>query len=463
MCMIKIFISLLLSFVVTISSVATEITPAPFDPIEFTGLEFGQSHPFAKVQAHVEGRNISGREIEIERVAAGQLDNAEVEFKPASVKPGGSFSLDLSVILGGETGRVAHHFDVFAKDQPDPITKFAIRGFADWLVDPKDTDIQFGTFETFKPIQRIVPIEVRPGVALKLVGVEKPSAYFDAKVVQGGKALELRSKADAPWSTFDEKLLVKTDNDLQPKVAFRLRGQARGMVVPSVDPLDFGLLREGQAAELTLVLNDVFGKPLKIGKVESSSRMKVDTKVTDCIPSNASCRNLKVIYPPMNMRGVTGGMLEIELPDYKRTLYVRFGALGIGKDTQIMDLAEELNKASTAEASVTDTLKQALQQPLPPLEMPRPEGKGPLLTWQAAHEFGVYGYEVYRADAQDGPFKRVSSGIIPRLDQSGNQGSVYRWRDGDYKSGSTYWYYVNVVMENGSKREFTTPQKVVAK
>ncbi len=455
-------IAFLLSLSVSDAAAAELETAGPVNVLDFTGVELGQTHPFAKVRAHVEGMNVAGRTLDIERVQSSQPGRAEVDFEPVVVKAGETFALDLTVNLGADVGRVSHHFDVYAKGQAEPVDGFSVHGFADWLISPEGT-VEFGTFEVTKPVRRVVPIEIQPGTSVKLVRIEKSSAYFDAKVIDDGKALELRSKADAPWSSFDELLFVTTSSELQPKVAFRLRGQARGTVVSSADPLDFGLLREGQGAELTLVLNDTSGKPLKIGKVVPDSRAKVETRLAECIPAAPSCRNLKVTYPPMELRGVTGGMLEIELPLYQRNLFVRFGAIGIGKDTKIMDLAEELKKASKAEPSVSSALQQSMKQTVSPIEMPRPNGDGPLLTWKAAHEDGVYGYEVYRADAQDGPFKRVSSGIIPRLDQSGKQGSVYRWRDADFVSGKAYWYYVNVVMENGSKRSFTGAQRVLAK
>lgn len=433
------------------------------DAIQFSGLELGQSHPMAKIHARVEGVNVSGRTLSLDRIVANEPGVAAFSFKPIEVKAGESFGLDIEVALSADVGRVSHHFDVFEKGQSEPVDGFSVQGFSDWVISPEGTDIQFGIVDSAKPVERIVPIQSRPGVAVRLLGIEKGSAHFDARVIDDGRALELKSRKDAPWSNFDEKVLVRTDNELQPIVAFRIRGQSRGAVIPSADPLDFGVLREGQGAELTLVLNDSTGKALKIGKVVPKSRMPVETKVTECIPANPSCKNLKVIYPPMNLRGVTGGMLEIELPEYERTLYVRFGALGIGKDTKIMDLAEELERERTSEKPVSTVLRNAIQKPPVPLEMPKPEGNGPLLTWKSAYENGVYGYEVYRSEAKGGPFQRVSAGIIERLDQSGKLGSVYRWRDANFESGKDYWYYVNLVMNDGSKRTFTSAQMVHAK
>ncbi len=434
---------------------------------EFTATEFGQSHPFAKIHARVLGRNVSGKPIQVERIAAREPVGTTIQFEPALIKPGESYPIDLDINLNEDVGRVAHYFDVFSGGESAPIDGFVVRGFADWLVSPAGTDVDFDTFEVAKAVHKLVPIEVRPGASVHLVGVDKPSAYFDATIIQSGRALELRSKSDAPWSSFDEKLLVRTDNPLQPIVSFRLKGQARGSVVPSSDPLDFGLLREGQAAELILVLNDVTGKPLEIGEVVAKSRAKVFTSVTDCVPKSDSCKNLKVAYPPMNLLGTTGGMLEIGLPAYKRSLFVRFGAIGIGKNTQIRSLEDDFKAAQEETKSISSVLQSSVakapEKAPAPSTMSTPVGTGPLLKWQVTNEYDIYGYEIYRSETEAGPYARVSAKIIERLDGDPEAGSIYQWRDFSAKSGTTYWYYINIVYNKGRKQQFTSPQKIVSK
>lgn len=434
---------------------------------EFSNAEFGQSHPFAKVHVNLTARNMSGASINVERIAAREPNGGTVSYAPGLIKAGASIPIGVDISLNEDVGRVAYYFDVFARGQKDPIDGFVVRGFADWLVSPAGTDIDLGTFEVAKPVKRVLPIEVRPGASLKLVSVKKESEYFSAKIVQDGNALELASRSDAPWSSFDEKLLVNTDNDLQPVVAFRLRGQARGQVVPSLDPLDFGLLREGQSAELIVVLNDVSGKPLQTGTVTAKSRMKVDTAVVDCTPKSPSCKNLKVAYPPMSMLGTTGGVLEVQLPAYKRSLFIRFGAIGIGKDTQIRSLADDFKAAQEQSKSISSVLQSSVanvpDKKAVPASMPTPEGSGPLLKWQVTNEYDIYGYEIYRSNAENGSYSRVSEKIIERLDGDPEAGSSYQWRDSTAKSGETYWYYIEIVYNKGRKQQFTSPQKFVAK
>ncbi|MBX3696673.1 MAG: hypothetical protein KF811_02600 [Dokdonella sp.] len=452
------------------SSVCSAAAPAPVHAtgtFEFAGTEVGQTYPFAKVHADIVGRNLSEKSLQIERIVPRDPSGVLIRFTPSLVKAGESFSAGLDLTLNETLGRFAHYFDIYARGETEPVDGFVVRGFADWLVSPSGTDIDFGTFDVSKAVTRVIPIEVRPGVSVRLVGIEKPSAYFNAQVVQDGKALQLASREDAPWSSFDENLLVKTDSSLQPLVAFRLRGQARGKVVPSLDPLDFGLLREGQSAELIVVLNDVSGKPLEVGEVTAKSRMKVETSVTDCLPVNPSCKNLKVRYPPMNMLGTTGGVLEIELPDYKHDLYVRFGAIGIGKNTQIRSLADDFKAAQEDQKSISSVLRSSVAKaPVTkavPATMSTPEGTGPLLKWQVTNEYDIYGYEIYRSDAESGPYERVSEKIIERLEGDPEAGSIYQWRDNSAKAGQTYWYYIDIVYNRGRKQQFTSPQKVVAK
>lgn len=446
---------------------AESILPAPpSGTFEFAGAEFGQANPYAKIHVDVIGTNRTSDSIQVERVVAREPDGITVKFNPGVVKAGGKFDVSVDATLGFQTGRVARYFDVFAKGKSEPLDGFVVRGYADWLVLPSVEEIDFGIFEPNRKAEKVIPVEIRPGVAIKLVGVDKPSAYFDAQVIEDGKALRLTSRSDAPWSSFDEQILVKTDNSLQPKVAFHVRGLSRGFVVPASDPLDFGLLREGQSAELTDVLTDVTGKPLNVGEVVAKSRASVVTRVTECAVPSPSCKNLIVSYPPMNMRGVTGGTLEVRLPDYDRTLFIRFGALGIGKDTQIRDLAEDMKAREAQPKSISSVLQTSVTLPSAakqPAQTKTPDGKGPLLRWQVANEYDIYGYEIYRSDSEKGQFQRISQRIIQRLEGDPEAGSSYQWRDNSAQSGKTYWYYINIVFNKGRKQQFTNPQKVVAK
>jgi hypothetical protein len=433
----------------------------------FSGVDFGESHPYSKIRLNVTAKNLGANLVEIDRIVPREPSSSEVKFKAGRLAPGQSATLDATVNLNESVGRVAYYFDVYAKGSTEPVDGFVIRGFVDWLISPTSTDVDLGIVDVRAPLERVVRIEARPGVNIKLVKVEKGSEYFNAEIIENGSALKLRSKTDAPWAMFDEHLLVGTDSLIQPKIGFRLRGQMRGLVVPNSDPVDFGLLREGQGAERIVRLEDVTGKELKIGKIVAHSRMSVDTVVSDCVPVSAACKYIRVVYPPMTMRGTTGGALKVEILGYEKELSIRFGAIGIGKDTQVRDLAEDMKAQQEVPKSLSSVLQSSVAKvetkKAVPTQMETPTGNGPLLKWQVANEYDIYGYEIYRGDKESGPFARVNARMQLRLQGDPEMGSVYQWRDNSAEPGKTYWYFINVVYNKGRKEQFTQPQKVVAK
>ncbi len=82
MCMKIYAIAFLLSLSVSDAAAAELETAGPVNVLDFTGVELGQTHPFAKVRAHVEGMNVAGRTLDIERVQSSQPGRAEVDFEP---------------------------------------------------------------------------------------------------------------------------------------------------------------------------------------------------------------------------------------------------------------------------------------------------------------------------------------------------------------------------------------------
>lgn len=383
---------------------------------------------------------------------------------PISLAGNQNVTIKLAIQTESQSGNLVRYFDVFpagVRDSGDPIGSFAVRGFVDWVVDPDSLNIDFGNVDVGKGAARDVELRLRPGAEIRLKGVSRGSSRFSAEVL-GPKKLRLSSRSDAPLGLFDEYLVFSASDSDQKFVSVRVRGQFFAGVIPSSNPVDFGLVRTGDAPEQIIQLEDLNGKAIQIGSIRIEG-VSAHATLQECAPQAVSCKNIKLKLSDLEARGLNKGKMFLELLPSGKIMPIHFGAVVIGKDTQIRNLEEDMKASAALEPPVSSILQRATQVPVRPLEMPKPGGDGPLLTWQATSEYGVFGYEVYRAESKDGPFKRVGEGIIPRLDKSFDKGSIYRWRDADYESGKTYWYYVNVVMENGTKREFTTPQKVVAK
>ncbi|MCU7375998.1 hypothetical protein PEC18_35730 [Paucibacter sp. O1-1] len=166
----------------------------------------------------------------------------------------------------------------------------------------------------------------------------------------------------------------------------------------------------------------------------------------------------------------------VELPGKKRTLPIDAWGLAIRKETKVVSMEEEMAKASKASATsgalpaggqsaataggkFTDQVKKAVATANVP---PDQAGTGPLLRWEVANESSIYGYGIYRASQESGPFSRVNADIIRKVSVDGS-GSSYAWRDNSAVSGQTYWYYIGAIHHTGKKEKLGEPAKVVAK
>jgi hypothetical protein len=175
-------------------------------------------------------------------------------------------------------------------------------------------------------------------------------------------------------------------------------------------------------------------------------------------------------------QGRIGGTLLVELPDFKRTLPIRLGGgMLLSPDVVIHDMNAEAEKAKEAAGVAQSTVvippaqnaidvNKVIKQTIAKENETPPPGVGPLLRWSVANQLPVFGYIVYRADAEAGPFLRVNKETIKKaVDDDGAQSGNYQWRDNSAISGKTYWYSVGMIKEDGEKVALTGVQKIIAK
>jgi hypothetical protein len=433
------------------------------DLLSSNGADFGETVMYGYAEAEVEIVNRSRSEVNVVRVAPRLSADKVIVFEPKRLQSTESLRVKVRIDVGRLVGRIARYFDVYAEGGTEPVGSFAVRGFSDWIISPKSTFADLGNIDLERGVDHGFTIEPRPGLSVKMLDVLEPDPRFDAVISADGQTLRLKSRVDAPLGMFDSYVVVSTNSSLQKKMSVHVRGQIVTRIVPASNPVDFGLLRIGEGgSERRLRLEQIDGKPIEIGAIRSEGA-PVTAKLQGCIPVADSCKLLILKVPEQQKTGQIGGVVYLDLPQYKREFPIGFGMVVIGKDTQIRDLAADMKAASAVPAPLSTVLKSAVSATPPPRQMTLPEGKGPLLTWQASNEQSIYGYEVYRGGTDVGPFERVNERMVRRLDDSGEIGSIYRWRDDHAQRGKAYWYYIGVVFTDGRKEKFSSPQKVIAK
>lgn len=84
------------------------------------------------------------------------------------------------------------------------------------------------------------------------------------------------------------------------------------------------------------------------------------------------------------------------------------------------------------------------------------------IRWSTASEVENFGYDVYRGEAEDGPFVRLTAQPIPGAGTS-DEPHKYAYVDKDIDPTKDYWYYVESVSYSGVRERFTPVQKAKAK
>jgi hypothetical protein len=91
------------------------------------------------------------------------------------------------------------------------------------------------------------------------------------------------------------------------------------------------------------------------------------------------------------------------------------------------------------------------------------DGHGNTLRWSTASEVDNFGFDVYRGEAADGPFVRLTAEPIPGAGTS-DLPSHYLWVDDTIAPDRDYYYYVESISMAGVRERFTpvlqAPRKV---
>lgn len=76
--------------------------------------------------------------------------------------------------------------------------------------------------------------------------------------------------------------------------------------------------------------------------------------------------------------------------------------------------------------------------------------QGVLLTWDTVSEVDVLGFDIYRADSQNGTPDKINAELIPARQPGSPIGDSYSWLDDSAAPGNTFYYWLKVLdLEGG--------------
>lgn len=76
------------------------------------------------------------------------------------------------------------------------------------------------------------------------------------------------------------------------------------------------------------------------------------------------------------------------------------------------------------------------------------------IKWATASEVDNFGFDVYRADSEDGPFKKLNASPIEGAGTTDSP-SYYQYVDDTINPRKAYFYYVESISMDGVREHFT--------
>ena len=435
--------------------------------ISIETADVGERYQFTHVESQIQIANPGKETILIQGIDALRAGD-RVLHAPKKVEAGETTTATVELSIGNDLGNRWHSFDVrINPDKPlDHLARVHVFGMS--LLDQPRSLLDFGVINVGEEVvPKIVLISSQETTTLKATKVLSAPEGFIATLSEDGASVSVSVSKTAPWGMQDSYVKVALDSPQQPEMWIEVRADVHGAVIPSANPYALGVMRGGAKNEFLIRLDNRNGKDFKIDNLLLEG-IKGQVHEDLCTPLQAGCRMIRLNVADAAQAGKLNGKILVGLPEFKRTLPIVVSGMFLKADTAVVSLDDQLKKTSTesdtAPAAISPTkLSDALNKAVhPPVELPNPTGTGPLLKWNVANEQNIYGYVIYRADTEAGPFHRVNKDIV-RVMAEENAGATYKWRDSTATSGKTYWYYVGLIYGDGLRHQLSSPQKITAK
>ncbi len=376
---------------------------------------------------------------------------------PIRLAPGERRDVEVELNAVDDFGTRSHMFVIKSAQATNPlVARVRLYGLS-VLSDPTRT-VEFGQVAVGDaPIVKYELSSDDPN--LRIIEILKNPEFASATIIDDGRGLSVKHTKDpAIWGKDYGSIHVKLNSSVQRELAIPVLTEVRGKVMPSSLLFELGIVRMGSQNDFILQYRHVDEKSFELTDVKLDG-IAASVSVGDCVGNEKGCKQIRfVIDDAKEIKGQLKGTLSARVAGADRTIRVP-----VGKDTKIESLNDLLSAQQKSEPAAN--LNQALgsmkaaQQPIPAAV---PEGAGPLLRWSVSNEDKIYGYAIYRAEAENGPFN-VQGAIVRRSPVSkAGVSTNYAVRDNEAVAGKDYWYRIAMLYADGKREFLTDAQRVKA-
>lgn len=430
----------------------------------------GEPYAFSRAECAITLHNADAKPLHVELSTRGASVSPAVLDIPAK----GSAQATVSVDVGNTVGRIDRTVRVHSDRAAD--TTLWVRGFVVSVLDNPLAAIEFGTVDAAgNGRENTLELGSHDVASFRVERVLSSPKGLDVAIDRDGRTLRTRIRDDAPLGIIDGDIKLALDTPQQREAWVHVSADVRGEVGIDTNPFWFGSVPAGTARQVLVPITSTAGAPFRIGAI-NLGMIKGRTDVTACEPAAPACKAIRVVFDDSQPAALTRATLDVELPDQHRHLDIRIWGFLLSPEKPASQKGEfpaltQPDFSAPWTGGIVDSVNAPVNavptdDPLdvvggaPPPSTP-PAGTGPLLKWQTGNEGGVYGYQIFRGDSEQGPFVLQNREIV-RVHAKDYTGTPYFWRDERATKGSTYWYYVGVVYRNGRKQALSAPHRKVA-
>jgi hypothetical protein len=428
-------------------------------------------YQFERTPASLTLSNAGKEVISITKVVALRPADRVIAF-PARIAPGESAKIDVEVDATNDVGTSIHTFHVETKNAADDVAARVVL-HVQTVLDNGRPIVDFGSVRSSaeNPAQALFELgsEDIPGLVVEEI-LEAPP-FTTARIESDKRSVRLTLDKVSYYGIHRANLKLRLNSDVQSQAWSEIVADVRGDVLPAANPFPLDLVLANKPNEYLLVLRHQGHSAFVVG-TPSFERIKGKAKVEPCAAKSDDCKQVRFSIAKDNSPGRLSGVMIIPQGKGQLPIKVELNGMMLKDDSGIVKLDGDKLMAQAAEAGSAEgrgkqpfvaQLKGALDTRDKTINLPVPAGTGPLIRWQAEKHANVYGYAIYRAFSEQGPYERLTREVIAQVVPEDGGSVNYAWRDGSAISGKQYWYYIGALLKNGSKQKISPPMAATAK
>ena len=302
------------------SLLAVAPAPAPHSSLVIAPCDAGGHQQFEIVTCDIELKNTGDKPIHVskgEAAMAWDSIGTGVIIVPAH----GTTYIKAKVAVRDAAGNIKRSFR-FMTDEPGilAVRGSSVNAFVSTVLDESAPTIDFGTVKLDEPLpSKSIKLMSREVNDFHILAILSKPDYLDVSLDLDKRAVHATLRKNAPWGLVHDKIKLKINAPQQSEAWISVDANVLGEVVPNGNPFSLGLMRTNSKNEFLIRLTSNSGKRFKVGSL-TLDRITGHADVAPCIPVQEDCKLVRLGIANDQTLGRLQGTLNVDLPDFKRTL-----------------------------------------------------------------------------------------------------------------------------------------------